>query len=53
MQTHWDSIWYNADIATMVAGGSAYGMVKNGAVCVRQGAIRWVGPADAPAGCKL
>ena len=47
MHTHWDTIWYNAGVATMVAGRSAYGMVKNGAVCVREGSIGWVGPTEA------
>lgn len=47
MPTHWDKIWYNAGVATMVAGHSAYGMVKDGAVCVRDGNIGWIGPSDA------
>jgi imidazolonepropionase len=42
-----DTIWYNANVATMAADRKAYGLVRNGAVCVRQGVIEWVGPTDA------
>ena len=47
MRTHWDSIWYNANLATMVPDTTTYGMIDRGAVCVRHGLIDWVGQTDA------
>jgi imidazolonepropionase len=44
MHITWDSIWYNANVATMVTDTHAYGMVESGAVCVQQGIVDWVGP---------
>ena len=51
MPTCWDSIWYNANVATMLPDVQAYGLLRDGAVCVRQGRIDWIGPTAAlPAG---
>ncbi|MGC1388229.1 MAG: imidazolonepropionase [Steroidobacteraceae bacterium] len=41
----WDRVWVGADIATMVAGGEAYGKLKNAALAVKGGRIAWIGPA--------
>lgn len=35
----------NATLATMVPGGPAYGLVANGALALKDGAIVWAGPA--------
>jgi imidazolonepropionase len=44
-----DAIWTNARLATMVAGGSAYGAIDDGALAVRDGRLAWVGArADLP-----
>lgn len=44
-----DLLVRNSHVATMVAGGEAYGAVRDGAVVVRGGRIVWVGPeADLP-----
>lgn len=53
MQPPWDSVWFNANVATMVPGTSVYGMVKNGAVCVREGRIGRVGATDTLPGGTL
>ena len=51
MHTSLDSIWFNASVATMAPEARGYGMLKNGAVCIRQGRIDWIGPtASLPAG---
>ena len=47
MPSSWDSIWYNANVATMLPDVQAYGMLRDGAVCVRQGLIGWIGPTAA------
>jgi len=44
-----DVLVRNGHVATMAAGGEAYGAVRDGAVAVRDGRIVWVGPeADLP-----
>lgn len=44
-----DTLWTNARLATMTAGGAAYGAVEDGAIAVREGRIAWVGRrADLP-----
>jgi len=44
----WDSIWINANLATM-ADPDGYGIVEKGALAVKDGRIAWVGPqADLP-----
>ena len=40
-----DSVWTNANLATMVSSGCPYGAVRNGAIAVRGGRIAWVGAA--------
>ncbi len=44
-----DTVWRNADIATMVP-GSPFGAIQQGAIAARAGRIAWIGPAaDLPA----
>ncbi|MFQ5959418.1 MAG: imidazolonepropionase [Alphaproteobacteria bacterium] len=46
----WDSLWINARLATMTAGGDAYGAIENAALAVAGGRIAWLGPmGDLPA----
>lgn len=46
----WDSVWRNADIATMADGGAPFGEIADGAIAVKDGHIAWIGPAkDLPA----
>ncbi len=48
----YDTLWINARLATMTAGGSAYGAIAGGALAARDGAIAFAGAradlADAP-----
>jgi imidazolonepropionase len=39
----WDDIWLNGRLATMVAGGAAYGAIEDGAIAVEAGRIAWLG----------
>jgi imidazolonepropionase len=39
-----DSIWTNARLAAMTAGGQAYGAIDDGAIAVKDGCIAWLGP---------
>jgi imidazolonepropionase len=41
----WDSVWVGGNIATMVAGGEAYGKSSADALAVKRGRIAWMGPA--------
>ncbi len=40
-----DMVIRNATLATMVPGGPPYGLVRDGAIIVRDGQIAWAGPA--------
>lgn len=40
----WDALWLNASIATMAAGGAAYGLIKNAAIGIKNKKITWIGP---------
>ena len=40
----WDEIWVDVDLATMVEGGGAYGVVRDGAIGVSDGRLTFVGP---------
>jgi imidazolonepropionase len=45
----YDTIWVDANLATMRAGGAPYGVIKRGAVAAKDGKIAWVGyAADLP-----
>jgi imidazolonepropionase len=45
----WDTIWVDANLATMREGGVAYGAIERGAVAAKDGRIAWVGyAADLP-----
>ena len=57
----WDSLWVNAELATMISGGEPYGTISSGAIAVSDGRIAWLGdvadlpakpPAKPPAGCR-
>ena len=39
----WDSLWLNANLATMAEGATRYGAVEDGALAVDDGVIAWVG----------
>jgi imidazolonepropionase len=39
----WQSLWINANLATMEAGGVLYGAIENGALGVDDGRIVWAG----------
>jgi imidazolonepropionase len=44
-----DTLWVDANLATMVAGGKPYGAIERGAVAAKDGRIAWVGfAADLP-----
>jgi len=50
----WDTLWIDARLATMTAGGAPYGAVEDGALAVSGGRIAWIGarsdlPDAAPA----
>jgi len=55
MDTGWDSIWYDARLATMTVDGAAYGAIEDAAIAVADGRIAWLGPVAqlpaAPADC--
>ena len=40
----WDDLWVNGRLATMTAGGAAYGAIEDGAIAAAEGRIAWVGP---------
>ena len=44
MNEHWDSLWTNARLATMTAGGAAYRAIERGALAVGGGRLAWAGP---------
>ena len=50
--SRFDKLWYNAHVATMIAGGAPYGAIEDGAIATRDGTIAWVGRraelSDAP-----
>lgn len=46
----WDTLWVDANLATMVFGGRPYGAIEDGAIAAKDGRIVWVGKrADLPA----
>lgn len=45
----WDTLWVDANLATMREGAAPYGEIKRGAVAAKDGKIAWVGyAADLP-----
>jgi imidazolonepropionase len=40
----WDSLWINGHLATLE---NDYGLIKNGAIAVKDGKIAWIGDAAA------
>jgi imidazolonepropionase len=50
MRHAYETLWVNAQLATMTPGGAPYGAIDDGALAERGGAIAWVGArADLPA----
>ena len=43
INTNFDTIWYNARIATMKTGDNPFGLIENGVVAICDGRISWVG----------
>ena len=43
--TRWDSLWVNANLATLGVTGERYGAVEHGALAIKSGEIAWLGPA--------
>ncbi len=39
----WDQLWIDCHLATMAAGETPYGAIRNGALAVKDGRIAWVG----------
>ena len=46
----WDTIWINANLATMAGTGMPYGKIENGAIAAKCDRIVWVGSMDALTG---
>src|SRR5262245_54819388 len=45
----WDTLWVDANLATMAANGKPYGTIERGAIAAKDGRIAWVGyAADLP-----
>ena len=45
----WDALWVNANFATMVPGGTPYGVISDGAIAIKDEGIAWIGDvADLP-----
>jgi imidazolonepropionase len=40
----WDTVWINAELATMAATGAPYGAIRNAAIATRGDRIVWTGP---------
>jgi len=39
----WDTLWFNASLATMCEGSVAFGVAKGDAIAVKNGKIDWIG----------
>jgi imidazolonepropionase len=59
MMADWDAVYFNAHLATMAAvdttatPADGYGVIRDGAVAVKDGRIAWVGPhAQLPPGAR-
>lgn len=46
MNSACDSLWFNVNLATMVAGKIEYGIINDAAIASCDGVITWVGPQD-------
>src|SRR5512145_510590 len=45
----WDTLWLDANLATMTPGSVGYGAIERGAIGVKDGRIAWIGyAADLP-----
>lgn len=40
---HWDELWTNATLATMTTGGVPFGLIRDGAIAIKDGRISWIG----------
>ena len=45
--TVWDTVWLEANVATMAAGVGDYGAIADAAIAVKDGRIGWIGPRAA------
>ena len=43
---NWDLLWHSVKLACMNKGGSAYGLIEDGAIAVQDGTIAWTGSAS-------
>ena len=43
---NWDLLWHSVKLACMNKGGSAYGLIEDGAIAVQDGKIAWTGSAS-------
>ena len=43
---NWDLLWHSVKLACMDKGGSAYGLIEDGAIAVQDGTIAWIGSAS-------
>lgn len=49
----WDTLWIDAQLATMARNGAAYGAIRDGAIATKDGRITWVGArVDLPGSAK-
>jgi len=49
----WDTLWIDAQLATMARNGAAYGAIRDGAIASKDGRITWVGArVDLPGSAK-
>ncbi|MES1157422.1 MAG: imidazolonepropionase [Alphaproteobacteria bacterium] len=42
----WDTLWINANIATMAKGPTPYGAIRDGAIATKDGRIVWIGKRE-------
>lgn len=42
--SRFDTLWFNANLATMTPGVTPYGAIEDGALGARDGTIAWIGP---------
>ena len=43
LNSSWDTVWFNTNIASMTEGSNAFGLIEKGAMAVSQGKIIWLG----------
>lgn len=48
-----DAVWHNVQLATMTDNGQPYGVIRDGALAIKDGLIAWCGPKSALPACDL